>query len=227
MKFKSALMTQGSGSVGGITLSHNAGGMYFRARAIPVNPGTPQQEAVRADVLDLSNRWVNSLTNAQRELWNVYAANVAMPGRLGDPIFLSGLNHYVRSNVPRLQGVDPRVNSGPTIFDVGGFTAPSFALDEPNEEVDITFDNTDEWANEDDASLLVYASRPQNPTINYFKGPYRFAGQIEGDVAVPPVSPAAIPLPFAVAPGQRVFFKVSVTRVDGRLSSSFRDQADI
>ena len=42
MLFKSAAFTQASGSVGGLTFAHNRGGMYTRARSIPVNPKTQQ-----------------------------------------------------------------------------------------------------------------------------------------------------------------------------------------
>ncbi|KKM06452.1 hypothetical protein LCGC14_1743870, partial [marine sediment metagenome] len=47
MLFKSGLITQGSGSIGGLTASHNRGGMYFRARTIPTNPATSFQTVVR------------------------------------------------------------------------------------------------------------------------------------------------------------------------------------
>jgi len=43
MKFKSPILSQASGSIAGITFSHNRGGMYVRARAVPTNPGSPQQ----------------------------------------------------------------------------------------------------------------------------------------------------------------------------------------
>ena len=225
MLFKSAFLTQASGSVGGVTASRNRGGQYFRARAVPVNPGTPQQSAIRGFVTALSNDWINTLTQADRDLWNVYAANVTLVGPLGDPINVSGLNMYVRSNVPRLQAAEPRVDQGPDIFDIGDYTNPSFALDEPADEVDVTFTDTDDWANEDDAAMLIYASRPQNPTINFFKGPYRFAGAIQGDSITPPTSPAAIALPFPVAVGQRIFLRANVSRADGRLSAPFRGQS--
>jgi hypothetical protein len=114
------------------------------------------------------------------------------------------------------------VDDGPTDFTLGGFTNPSFGIDATADEVDVTFTNTDAWANEDDSFALVYASRPQNASIDFFKGPYRFAGVIAGDLAVPPTSPAAIALPFATVAGQKVFLKLSVSRADGRLSQTFR-----
>lgn len=226
MIFKSQVLTQASGSVGGITYSHNAGGMYQRARAIPTNPNTPEQQTIRGAVTSLTNLWINSLSPAQRSLWETYAANVSVLNRLGEPIFLSGLNMYVRSNVPRIQGGDPRVDNGPTTFDIGDYSNPSFAIDEAANEVDVTFTDTDTWVDEDDTAMMIWASRPQNTTINFFKGPYRFAGKIDGDSITPPTSPAVIALPFPVIAGQRVFVRANVTRADGRLSAPFRGFGD-
>lgn len=226
MKFASQLVTKVSGSVGGLTGSHNAGGMYFRGRATPTNPNSPQQQAVRSAVSNLSVLWIDTLTTLQRDFWTYYASLVQITNPLGEPINVGGKNMYVRSNTARLQAGLDRVDDAPLVYNVGDFTTPSGALDEANDELDLSFTNTDAWANEDDSAMLVWASRPQNPTINYFKGPYRFAGLIAGDSVTPPTSPAAITLPFAVGTGQRIFYRVAVTRADGRYSYSFRGFAD-
>lgn len=226
MLFKSQLVTQVSGSIGGLTGSHNAGGMYFRARAIPTDPNSPQQFAMRQIVSNLANLWRNVLTEGQRALWDFYAANVPLLSPLGDLRTVSGFNMYIRSNSPRDQQGLTRQDDAPLIFNTGEFQAPAYALDEPNDEVDVTFDNTDEWANETGSALLIFASRPTDPTINYWTTPYRLAGAVLGDTTTPPTSPAAIALPFPVGAGQRIFFRCEVTRADGRLSSTFRDRAD-
>lgn len=227
MIFTSPIVSAASGSVGGLTFSRNLGGMYMRARAVPTNPGTPQQQVIRGFVADLTSRWLNTLTDAQRLSWLAYAENVPLLNALGQPINVTALNMYVRTNVPALQAGFSRVDDAPTIFNLGDFTSPTFALDEPNDEVDVTFDNTDDWANEDAAAMLVYASRPVNPTVIYHKGPYRFADSIDGDAVTAPTSPASIELPFPVAADQRVFLRIAVARADGRLSNSFRGYADV
>lgn len=217
------IMTQMSGSIGGVTGSHNRGGLYLRARAIPVNPNTAEQQVVRNGMGNLSTAYVETLTAAQREAWLTYATNVPIVGPLGDPRNVGALAMYNRSNVSRLQAGLPRQDDAPTIFDLGTFTLPVFAApDAGADTVDVAFTNTDDWANEDDSAMLIYASRPQNPSIESFKGPYRLAGKIDGDGVTPPTSPATIALPFPVVAGQVVFFKVNVSRVDGRYSSPFR-----
>lgn len=220
MKFKSALVTQVSGSVGGMTGSHNKGGMYFRSRAIPTNPNSPEQQAIRSAVADLSNQWSNILTIAQRDAWDVYASNVLLPGPLGDPRAVTGLNMFVRSNTPRSQAGLPVVLAAPTIFDLGEYTAPAIAsVTAATNIASITFTAADAWVDEDDSAMLFFGSRPQNQSINYFKGPYRLAGQILGDSVTPPTSPAAITNTFNLEVGNKLFIRAAVTRADGRLST--------
>ena len=226
MKFLSQMVTAASGSIGGITYSHNKGGMYQRARATPTNPGSPFQSQVRQLMADLSNAWNNILSEGQRVTWDVYAFNVPVIDSLGQQIQLTGLNMYVRSNVPRLQAGLARVDTAPLVYNLGSFTEPTATIDTANDEIDVAFTNTDEWAGETGSAMLIYASRPQNLSINFFKGPYRFAGLIPGDDTTPPTSPSPEPLPFDVGAGQRIFWRARVTRLDGRLSADFRDFAN-
>lgn len=222
MIFKSPLISSGSGSIGGVTLSHNKGGQYFRRRAIPTNPNSTYQQAVRGVLNSLVNHWGNTLTAAQRQAWATYAANVPVLNALGDPIYLTALNHYVRCNTPRMQSGEAGVDDAPTVFNLGEFTPPSFAYDATAGEIDVTFDSDDDWANEDDAVMIISGSREQSPTINYFKGPYRFAANIEGDSTTPPTSPAALTAPFPCTAGNLCFVMSRVSRADGRLSMPFR-----
>ena len=211
-----------SGSLGGTTFSRNRGGPYMRTRAIPVNPGTSFQSTVRQILADLTSRWAESLTQAERDLWDTYALNVPMPNALGEPRNVGGIGMYVRSNVPRTQAGLDRVDAAPTIFNLGEFTAPSLASATAPTALSVTFQPEDNWAEEDGSAMLIYGSRGTNPGINFFKGPYRYADKIEGDAVTPPATPAAIVNPFPFVATQRVFVRAIITRADGRLSSSFR-----
>lgn len=226
MIFKSSLIESGSGSIGGITFSRNRGGMYVRGRAVPTNPNTPFQQAVKAAAAQLASLWRNVLTEAQRAAWDLYAENVELPNSLGDPRNVGGLGMYVRSNVPRIaSGVAglARVDDGPIIFnlgDVGPLTVVSATA--ATNTISMGFTDTDEWVDEDAAALLVYTSRANNPSINYFKGPYRFAGAVEGDSTTPPTTPAAITAAFNIDVDNKTFVFARVSRADGRLSTPFR-----
>jgi len=220
MKFKSQLVTAISGAVGGLVGSHNQGGMYFRARAIPTDPQSSAQEAIRNAVTTLSNSWSGTLSQAQRDAWEVYAVNVPLTDVFGDSRTRSGEQHYIRSNVPRLQAGLDQVNDAPTVFTLGDFTAPTYSVTAAQDEVVVEFSDDDDWVGEDGSALLVYQSRPQSAGINFFKGPYRLGGNIEGDAGSPLSSPEAFTAPFPVEAGAKIFFRARVTRADGRLSGA-------
>jgi hypothetical protein len=224
MKFTPLLGADLSGSIGAVTASHNRGGAYFRTKAIPVDPGTSFQTVIRGYMSTLTSAWNNVLTAAQRAAWDNYALQVPLNDPLGNPRNVGGVGMYVRSNVPRLQAGEPQVNAAPTVFNLGEYTQPVMAAPSvATQDVAFAFTNTDDWANEDDAAMLFLVSRGLNPSVNYHKGPYRFAGLVQGDSVTPPTSPVTITLPFVVTLGQKVFAEVKVTRADGRLSAKFRD----
>jgi hypothetical protein len=223
--FKGTIAGSISGSIAGVTFSHNKGGGYIRARSIPTNPNSPQQQQVRGFLSQLSNLWVTWLTPAQRAGWEDYAANVTVINALGDPGYLPPLAHYIRSNVPRLQAGLARVDDAPVIFDLGEYTPPTFVVDAADDTVDVGFDNTDVWAGTAGAAMLIWGARQVAASINYFKGPYRYVGKIAG-AGTPPTSPANLDLVFPLDEGNRVFLKAQVTQDDGRYSPPFRDFAD-
>lgn len=215
------------GSIGGIVYSRNRTGSYARNRTIPTNPGSVYQSAVRALMAQLSNAWVTTLTEVQRAAWDAYADAVHLPNSLGQLRNVGGIGMYIRGNVARLQAAETeltRVDDGPLDLTVGDYTPPSIGnASEAAQTFDVAFVNTDGWANETGSAMLVYASRPQNASVNYFKGPYRFAGAILGDDVTAPTSPASIAATFPFTEDQKVFFRANVTRDDGRLAAEFRD----
>lgn len=221
MLFKPLLGTQLSGAVGGVVASHNAGGAYFRARTTPTNPNTPQQQVVRAAVTQLTNQWISALTPAQRAAWEVYADNVKVTNRIGEQVNISGLAMFVRNNVVRVQGNQDPILDGPTEFNLSFHSIPGLnTWSEATQLGNLTFNTqilTDSWANEVGGFLFVFISRPQNPTINFFKNPYRQSGGVTGD-PVPPVSPAVITTPFPFVEGQKIFGRVVTVTADGRAS---------
>ena len=218
MKFKSQIFTQVSGSIGGITFFQGRSGMTARARAIPTDPNTAQQIVVRGALAALATRWGSVLTAAQRAAWDVYAANVSMVNPLGDQINLSGINQYVRSNTELHVAGATLVDAAPTVFDVGNDTnAWLMTCSVAAQQCSLTWPlPAPAWFGEDDSWCNVYVSRPQNPGINFFRGPYRFGANIEGNTAVPLVGPQVFAVPFPFVIDQKIFARVTVVRADGR-----------
>lgn len=228
MLVKSMVFSQMSGSIGGLTAAHNSAGLYVRARTIPVNPNSTSQQEVRSTLASLTSGW-SALTDAQRESWAVYAANVPLIGPTGDARPVGAINQYIRSNVPRLaatlaasSGSLPQVDTGPAVFDVGSFSPVTITVNGATGIASIAFTNTDDWANEDDAALIIQGGPPVNPTVNFFKAPFRYPilPFVLGDSVTPPTSPATFVPAFPAITGQRQYFRVRASRADGRLSAA-------
>lgn len=211
------------GSIGGTVFSKNRYGSYTRGRTIPVDPGTTAQTKIRAVYGQVRDAWFNTLTAAQRAAWAVYASNVSVQNRLGESITLTGWNMFSRTNACMLYNDYAIVADAPTEFSMAEQDSTlAVTASEATQLVSVAFDDTMAWLDEDGAALLIYVSRPQNATVNFFKGPYLIAGKIEGDSSTPPTTPTTIALPFAAVEGQKLFVQARIVRADGRLSAPFR-----
>jgi len=221
MKYKGIIAGEASGSYAGLTFSHNRGGQYIRARAVPSNPNTIYQQAVRGYMSALAGRWNEVLTAPQRAAWAAYADAVKLPDALGEPRALTAMAMYCRCNVSRMQaGLDP-VDDGPTELYLPTFTPPTVSFVVATQKLSVAFEDTDDWAGEVGGAMLVFGSRPVTLATNYFKGPYRFAGLVAG-AAAPPSSPELLDTPFPFVADAKLFWYVRATRADGRLSATFR-----
>jgi hypothetical protein len=128
---------------------------------------------------------------------------------------------YQRCNIPRIQNSLTVKDDAPTTFDIGAFTPVVITVNAAADTASVAYTNTDAWAGAVGGALIVSASRPQNPSIGYFKGPYQLAGKVAG-AATPPTSPAVLTLPFPVTAGNAIFFQVTAAFSDGRYSAPLR-----
>ncbi len=222
MLFKPYLGDELSGALVDIVASHNKGGYYFRERVTPANPNTIQQQVVRNTVAGLAGAWVSFLTQAQRDGWQVYADNVPLTNRLGDARHVSGMAMWIRGNlVPVAYLFAARFNA-PGQYNLGTFQPG--AMDNATaaaQTVDFNFDNDkpeNPWAREVGSFMVVFLSRPQKASIKFFRGPYRFAGAIQGTVGGAG-SPFSVAAPFVFVAGDRLFGRTIVSYVDGRMTS--------
>jgi hypothetical protein len=208
---------QRSGKQGGIVWSHNKGGPYVRNRAIPTNPQTDRQVAVRNAVRSISIAWELVLTQVQRDAWDTYAANVSWTNRLGQTITLSGLNHFIRCNTPRVQNGIARIDVAPVIFDIAAAEgALAATASEATQDLTIDGDPLASWVGEANAWQFFYMGLPQNASRKFFGGPYRFITAVPG--AGPPPFPVVIAGAWPFAEGQRLWLRSRIARGDGRLS---------
>lgn len=171
---KSTVLAQISGSINGITFSHNAGGAYARNRSIPSNPGTDRQDEVRTALASLSKAWAESLTETERNLWRVYGAGTTVINRLGDQITLSGIAAFQRINLFRMSSLDQTPITTPPALHPTRDPAPSFqgaesAGVDPGLPVQVILNLP---GGTTDYGVSVYYSGPLSPGIRYYRGPY-------------------------------------------------------
>lgn len=208
-----------SGSLAGNTFARNRSGDYVRSWKKPVNPRTALQETARAIVSYIAEYWHQVLTAGQRAGWEDYAAAVSMSNKLGDAIFLTGFNHFVRTNCHRYKTGFAPLADAPLTFALAE-QDPSSAVTEENiaaQTFTISFSTLGWGANADDKKQICwYQGTPQLVSRNTFFGPWRYAGKY-----VPPdgaVSPATVPASFTFAEGQKVWFRARILLQGGRLS---------
>ena len=212
-------VTQATGSIGGTTFARNRFGNYNRSRTKPVNPNTALQSAARARLAYFAEYWSSQLSADERGAWATYAAAVASLNRLGESVYLTGFNHFLRSNTTRLQGDGTVIDDGPTVLTLPE-TDTTFActFTATDQKVNVTFDDSLPWAGEVGATMMVYMGQPQNATRNYFNGPWKYAGKLTSTST----SPTALDAPFTVVAGQKIWCYARIQRADGRLSGKFR-----
>lgn len=86
-----------SGSYQGITSSRNRFGQYVRTRAIPVNPSSAYQAAVRGRLATNSAAW-RALTDEQRTGWEALGSGMVRTDALGQSYNLNGFGAYCSVN---------------------------------------------------------------------------------------------------------------------------------
>lgn len=210
------LAVQISGSVGGTTFARNKGGQYARSRIKGVNPQSARQTAVRAAFGDLAQRWSNTLTDAQRAAWELYADNVPLINRLGDPRTLSGLNMYVRTNTVQLDTGGTRLDDAPVNFTVGPTITPTYANTPAADTIGVTDLGSYDPDTDGAIRLLVTMGRPQNAGVAFYASPFtKLLGVDIPTTATLPIAQTAAPFPFSA--GQRVFLRAIPITSDGRL----------
>lgn len=197
-----------SGSIAGNTFARNRFGDYVRSWKNPVNPRSTRQESIRAIVSYLSEYWHQELDAGERGLWETYAAAVAMKNKLGDTIYLTGFNHFIRSVSARMMFHPGAANHAPDVLSLPEKDPDLVCSEEDIAGQTFTFTNNAALfaANGDQfVNLFIYQGKPQLATRNFFDGPWRYIGGF--DVAAGQAGTETLDAGFPFALGQKVWFQ--------------------
>jgi len=222
VKFGTGIV-QMSGSIAGNVHARNRFGNYIRPRTKPVNPKSSRQMGARINVMYLAEQWRESpMTDAIRIAWQTYADSINWNNRLGEQVTLTGFNCFVQCNSARIAAGGVMITAAPTslglppgdpVFAVTGSAATQL--------LSIVFDPLLDWNITDLGWMSVYMGKPQSPSHNFFGGPYRLAGALEGDTAAPLTSPQTLTAPFTLIEGQKLWCQARIQNPDGRVSTRF------
>lgn len=95
--FKSPIVSDASGSIGGATFSKNKGGLYMRARVKGTQPNTTAQTDARNRLKAITQAWA-TLTQAERDAWIAAAQSSTYQNALGDTKHLTGSQLFTKLN---------------------------------------------------------------------------------------------------------------------------------
>ncbi len=212
-------LIQLSGSIAGNVFARNRFGNYVRPRTKPVNPHSTRQEKARAIVSYLAELWHDSSMDTHRGSWNTYAAAVPMTNRLGETIHLTGFNHFIRSNAPKLKvGLSEKLGA-PSILSLPEKDHTLQCTEENIIDQTFTFEcSVNGWAADGDPKyyIFIYQGQPQLKSRNQFATPWRYMGFF--DAASGGAGTTDMSAAFAFALDQKVWFQARLLTVSGRLS---------
>lgn len=155
-----------SGSVAGVTSSRNRFGQYRRTRAIPVNPRSSAQGAVRSRMSANASNW-RTLTGAQRAGFTDLGTSMVRSDSLGQSYSLTGFQAFCSvNNVLDGSGGAP-VTDAPALTTPAGLLTGTLTVTAI--AMSFAFTATPLGAG---AKLAVFAS-PQRSAGRQFEGDFR------------------------------------------------------
>lgn len=219
-------IVQMSGSSAGNTYARNRFGNYVRARTKPVNPKSSRQSGARVAIMFLAEQWRESpMDDAKRIAWQTYANSVNWNNKLGETVTLTGFNMFIRGNAARMRINADLVTDGPTDLGLpaGDPAMQVSACSAAAQTFTLTFDDSMDWCEEPGAYLALDQGEPQNPTRNFFDGPWRGCAYLSGFAAPGVVSPSVgiVDIGYTFVEDQKIWWRAHIIRADGRVSTKF------
>lgn len=178
-----AIVSEIRGKIAATVFSRNRGGAVIRNRIKPINRRSTGQSTRRQALGSLASAW-RGLTQTQRDSWNNASQNFPLQDTLGQTIFLSGEQLYVRFNANLLLIGESAIDTAPSPFAFAVLTASLSAEDDTVAAAfDITFTPSPMTAGN---TIAVFATRNLSPGIEAPNASaFRYIGQIDPSDTTP------------------------------------------
>lgn len=202
-----AIVSEMRGTIAATTFTKNKAGAAMRNRVTPINRRSSGQTNQRQILSALSAQW-RGLTEAERTAWNSASASFPQTDSLGQTIFLTGAQLYVRLNANLIVIGQAAITSppSPVSFDVLTFT--SITADASAGTIALAFSPTVPTG----FTMVVRATPPVSAGKSFI--PSSAFRQIAA-VAAAQTSPQAMGTPYTAvfgaitgATGQKIFFEL-------------------
>lgn len=199
-----AIVSEVRGKIAATVFGRNKGGAVIRNRITPINRRSTSQQLRKQLLASFASQW-RGLTQAQRDSWNSASLNFPQTDNLGQVIYLTGEQLYIRSNANLVMIGQSQITSAPTpsSFDVLAFTSLDATADDG--VISLAFTPTVPAG----FSMVVRATPPLSPGK---QSPGRSAFRYLQTIAAAATSPQALTTAYANvfgaitgATGQKIF----------------------
>lgn len=197
-----AMVNDARGRMDGVVYSKNQYGAYVRQKVSPVNPLSPAQTQVRANMSIISKAWGGILTAVQRAAWDGFAKLNPVVDVFNDKQQLSGIAMYNRINGVLLKIGAARIDDPPVNLSILSLLSASITASAGPTVLSIAFTATPLLAG---IKLYVWATPGLSPGVTFFKPFLRYIGVSAAAQVSPYVATAAYTAKFGdMVSGQKV-----------------------
>ena len=151
-----------SGSIGKQTYGLGRNGQFVRARVVPANPNTAQQQLARGN-LKLASKAYDALTQEQISAWIAKAATFRSRPRLGMSGVLTGNQLFVQLNAALLECSSPMVTDVPADPTFEALTPAALTAAIDGGDGSLTLEQT--WTGALPTGTRFMAAAPQRPGV--------------------------------------------------------------
>lgn len=203
------VVAEARGQLGGTVFSRNRFGAYGRNNSSPVNPNTVPQQEQRSAFTQATQRWRDTLTDAQRQAWKEYAIGTPLRDVFGNTQIMPGNVMYVRFNQRTIRAGGVPVDDAPV---TPGEAAQMIATITGDTTLGIQLTAFTPTLVAADVFTVGESTAASAQSRNFFNGPFTRNSDNSGTVALPLLLRANT----LVAIGQRWWYEFRVYLSDGK-----------